>query len=279
MSFWLLRLTVIAYLVATVGQMVFLVMMKDKIRKFSEKLAWVAFALHTAVLLSRFIEAGYAPMTTLHEAYSFFGWCILGLYLLIQFRYDIPSLGAFATPMALVMLLGAAATPGEILELPPALQSGWLPVHVGLLFIGDAAFALAAVVGVMYLLQEYQLKNKKLGPLFHRLPNIEVLDEINYRCLTIGFPLLTLGIITGAAWAQEAWGTYWSWDVKETWSLITWFLYAALLHGRMTIGWRGKKAAIWSIIGFGSVLFTFLGVNYILPLLIPDLESLHIYGK
>jgi cytochrome c-type biogenesis protein CcsB len=153
----------------------------------------------------------------------------------------------------------------------------WLPVHVILLFIGDAAFALAAAVGIMYLIQERQLKQKKLGALFHRLPNIDVLDEINYRCLTIGFPLLTLGIITGAAWAQEAWGSYWSWDPKETWSLINWFFYAALLHGRLTVGWRGRRAAIWSIIGFASVLFTFLGVNYVLPLLLPNLKSLHIY--
>ena len=127
------------------------------------------------------------------------------------------------------------------------------------------------------LIQERQLKTKRLGAWFHRLPNLDVLDELNYRCLTIGFPLLTVGIITGAVWAQQAWGTYWSWDPKETWSLITWLLYAGLLHGRLTVGWRGRRAAIWALIGFGSVLFTFLGVNYVLPLLIPDLESLHIY--
>ncbi len=278
MSIWLLRLAIVVYLVATVCQMAYLTTLKESVRKWADKLSWGAFGLHTVVLLVRLFEGGYAPMTTLHESYSFFGWSILGLYLVIQLRYHIPSLGAFATPLAMVMLLGAAVTPAEISELPPALRSGWLPVHVGFLFIGDAAFALAAVAGFMYLIQERQLKQKRLGSLFHRLPNIGVLDEINYRCLTIGFPLLTVGIITGAAWAQEAWGTYWSWDPKETWSLITWFLYAALLHGRMTIGWRGKKAAVWSIIGFASVIFTFLGVNYILPIFIPSLKSLHIYG-
>jgi cytochrome c-type biogenesis protein CcsB len=278
MNIWLLRLAIVVYLLAAVGQMAFLITLKDEIRKCAARLSWAAFILHFAVLVVRFIEAGYVPMTTLHESYSFFGWCIMGLYLLLQLRYHIPSFGAFATPLAMIMLLGAAVTPSKIIELPPALQSGWLPVHVGLLFVGDAAFALAAAAGAMYLIQERQLKQKKMGSLFHRLPNIGVLDEINYRCLTIGFPLLTLGIITGAAWAQEAWGTYWSWDPKETWSLITWFLYAALLHGRMTVGWRGRKAALWSIAGFASVIFTFLGVNYILPLFLPNLESLHIYG-
>ncbi|PLX45600.1 MAG: c-type cytochrome biogenesis protein CcsB [Deltaproteobacteria bacterium] len=278
MDLWLLRIAIIVYLIATASQLAFLVTLKAEVRKFASWVTWGAFALHTVLLLTRLFAGGYAPMATLHEAYSFFGWCTLGLYLVLLLRYSIPSLGAFATPLALILLLGAAVTPSDIIELPPALQSGWLPIHVGLLFIGNAAFGIAAVSGIMYLIQERQLKKKKLGMLFHRLPNIEVLDEIGYRCLTIGFPFLTLGIITGAAWAQEAWGTYWSWDPKETWSLITWFIYAALLHGRMTVGWRGRKAALWAIGGFACVLFTFLGVNYVLPLILPNVQSLHIYG-
>jgi cytochrome c-type biogenesis protein CcsB len=117
----------------------------------------------------------------------------------------------------------------------------------------------------MYLLMEKELKHKKMGAIFKRLPSLNVLDDINYRCLTIGFPLLTLGIITGSIWAEYAWGSYWSWDPKEVWSLITWLLYAALLHGRMTVGWRGRKAAILAIVGFCAILFTFLGVNLLLP--------------
>jgi cytochrome c-type biogenesis protein CcsB len=277
MNLWLLRLALALYVLATAGQMLHLFTLGPKARRVARQLTWLAFSVHTLAILFRFFEAGYTPVTSLHEAYSFFGWCIVGLHLAFQLRYDIPTMGAFTTPVALIMLFGAVLSPGEIGQLPPALQSWWLPVHVVLIFIGDGAFALAAVVGVMYILQERQLKTKKMGALFHRLPNIDVLDAMNYRCLTIGFPLLTLGIITGAAWAQTAWGTYWQWDPKETWSLITWFLYAGLLHGRLTVGWRGRKAAIWSIIGFCSVLFTFLGVNYVLPMIIPDLESLHIY--
>jgi cytochrome c-type biogenesis protein CcsB len=132
-------------------------------------------------------------------------------------------------------------------------------------FISYATFTISFGAALMYLIQQHFLKKKKLGSLFQRLPALETLDEINYRCLTIGFPLLTVAIITGAIWAESAWGTYWSWDPKETWSLITWFIYAALLHGRMTIGWRGKRAALLSIAGFLIMLFTFIGVNLWLP--------------
>ena len=116
----------------------------------------------------------------------------------------------------------------------------------------------------MYLLQERELKKKRFGLFYTRLPSLEALDNLNNHCLAVGFPLLTLGIITGSIWAKQAWGTYWQWDPKETWSLITWFIYAALVHARLTVGWRGRKAAWLSIVGFLAVLFTFLGVNLIL---------------
>ncbi len=277
MNLWVLKLAALVYLGATGLHLVYLVTQREGFRAWAERGTWAGFGLHTLGLLLRFFEAGYTPVTSLHEALSFFGWCVAGLYLLLQLRYQLGSLGAFATPVATMLVLGALTVPGEIQPLPAALQSWWLPVHVMLLFVGDGAFAVAAAAGVMYLIQERQLKRKRLGAWFRRLPSLEVLDELNYRCLTLGFPLLTMGIITGAIWAQQAWGTYWSWDPKETWSLITWFLYAALLHGRLTVGWRGRRAAIWAILGFASVLFTFLGVNLVLPRLIPDLESLHIY--
>jgi cytochrome c-type biogenesis protein CcsB len=116
----------------------------------------------------------------------------------------------------------------------------------------------------MYLIQEHHVKSKHLGGLFDRLPSLQILDEINYRLITLGFPLLTLAIITGAVWAESAWGSYWTWDPKEVWSLITWLVYAAVLHLRLTAGWRGRRAAILAIIGFVIVLFTFFGVNFVL---------------
>ncbi len=277
MSVEVLIAAVVLYLGATGLHLAFLVLQRDDLRRWASRATWAAFGVHTVGFVLRLHEAGYTPVTTLHESMSFFAWCTVAVYLGLQLRYRVPSLGAFATPIAVVMVFAAIHLPSQVEPLPAALQSWWLPVHVGFLFVGDGAFALAAAAGVMYLIQERGLKRKRLGTWFHRLPNLDVLDELNYRCLTIGFPLLTIGIITGAVWAQQAWGTYWSWDPKEVWSLITWFLYAALLHGRLSVGWRGRRAAIWAILGFASVLFTFLGVNYVLPRLIPDLESLHIY--
>lgn len=279
MNIVMLKGTAALYLCATVLHLVFLATQKRGAGSWARHATWAAFVVHTAALALRFWEGGHTPVTSLHEAMSFFAWCVVGLFLTLQLRYRLPSFGAFVTPPALVFLLAAVGTRGEIEPLNPALQSVWLPIHVVLIFIGDGAFALAAAAAVMYLIQERQLKRKRLSGWFHRLPNIEVLDELNYRCLTIGFPLLTVGIITGSVWAQQAWGTYWSWDPKETWSLITWLLYAALLHGRLTVGWRGRRAAVWALIGFGSVLFTFLGVNFVLPRLLPQLQSLHIYAQ
>jgi cytochrome c-type biogenesis protein CcsB len=116
----------------------------------------------------------------------------------------------------------------------------------------------------MYLLQERELKSKRFGYFFTRLPSLDSLDQLNSHCLATGFVLLTLGIITGSIWARQAWGAYWQWDPKETWSLITWFLYAAQIHQRFSAGWRGKRAAIMAVIGFTAVLFTLWGVTFLL---------------
>ena len=172
-----------------------------------------------------------------------------------------------------MLMVTSSIYPSTVPLLPPALKSRWLFIHSTLAFISYAMFAVAFGAAIMYLIQQHFLKKKRLGPLYQKLPSLDVLDEINYRCMTFGFPLLTIAIITGAIWAETAWGTYWSWDPKETWSLITWFIYAALLHGRLTTGWRGRRAAVLSIIGFFVLLFTFLGVN-----LLPS-ESQHSYQR
>jgi cytochrome c-type biogenesis protein CcsB len=138
-------------------------------------------------------------------------------------------------------------------------------------FFGYAAFALSFALSIMYLLKGSITKTS--GDIIHRLiPDLEVLEELSYQMVVIGFIMLTLGIITGAVWANSAWGTYWSWDPKETWSLITWFVYAAMLHSRLISGWRGKKLVIFSIVGFCCVIFTYLGVNLLL-------SGLHSYGS
>ncbi len=245
----------------------------------SSYLAWIGkillagFAAHTLSFLVRFIQSGYFPITNLHESLTFFAWGLTLFLLIVHYRYrGISVLFSFATPLIVLFMLLSLSVPTGLFPLAPILKSIWLPIHVILAFLGDAIFALTFCLSVMYLIQENRIKKKKFGKMSRLLPSLTLLDQLNYRLLTIGFPLLTLGIITGSIWAEYAWGSYWSWDPKETWSLITWLVYAALLHQRLTVGWRGKKAAWVAIIGFGLILFTFLGVNLFL-------SGLHSYGR
>jgi ABC-type transport system involved in cytochrome c biogenesis permease subunit len=224
------------YLGGTVAYLFYLLSSHTRAAWIGRLFLSVGFCSHGLAFVLRYIEAGHTPVVNLHESLSLFACLIVGFFLLLRYRYQVEMLGAFVSPLALVLVIVAAALPKEIIPLPPALRSWWLPIHVTFAFLGDAIF------------------------------------EVNYRALTIGFPLLTIGIVTGAVWAEYAWGSYWSWDPKETWSLITWLLYAALLHQRLTIGWRGKKAAIMAIVGFGAVLFTFLGVNLLMA-------GLHTYAE
>ena len=250
---------------ATLHFLLFLVYRNTVVPRVARFFLFLVLVAQGGFFLARFMGGGVPLGTNLYESLVFFSCCIIVSYLLLTLKYKIPVMGSFVIPIAFVILAAAALLPNKgIGEIPPALRSYWLFIHVPLSFLGDAMFVLAFASGVMYLLQENQLKGKNPGVFYHRLPSLEVLDSVNYRALTIGFPLLTLGIITGSIWAQYAWGSYWQWDPKETWSLITWLIYAAVLHARLTVGWRGRKAALFSIVGFAAVLFTFLGVNLVL---------------
>jgi cytochrome c-type biogenesis protein CcsB len=219
----------------------------------------IAHILSTVHLASK---AQHLPLTNMQESLSFFSLMIIVAFLIFERRYKVTTLGSFVTPVALVMLSFSSALHGEVRQLPPILQSHWFWIHALLAFTSYAAFTIAFGVAVIYLIQRHFLKTKHFGALFQKLPPLETLDEISYRCFAIGFPLLTVAIISGAIWSEKAVGSYWAWDPKQTWSLITWFIYAALLHGRLTIGWRGKRAAILSIIGFGVLLITFFGMKH-----------------
>jgi cytochrome c-type biogenesis protein CcsB len=259
-----LQIAFFLYIVGATISLLHLIAMKNRLSQIGRWGLLGGFIMHSLAILWRIFESGRTPLTNLHETLSFFAWAIMGGYFLLYVKYRLDVLAAFASPVAVMLVMVAFLFPKEILPMAPVLESYWLPVHVSLAIIGNAMFALAFTAGVMYLIQERQIKSKKIGLFYRRLPALKVLDDLNYRCLTVGFPLLTFGMITGSIWAESAWGSYWRWDPKETWSLITWFLYAALLHGRLTIGWRGRKAAIFAVIGFCSLLFTFLGVNLLL---------------
>lgn len=226
-------------------------------------IAVIGFLFHTANIIVRYIEGGHFPVTNLHEASSFFSWCIVILFFLLEYRYKLGLLGSFIMPLVFIFMLSSSMLPREITPLNPVLKSSWLSIHTILAFLGDAAFAMAFGIGIMYLIQERYVKSKHLSGLFQRLPSLQALDEINYRLITLGFPLLTLAIITGVIWANTAFGQSLQGDPKEVWSFITWLIYAIVLHLRLTVGWRGRKAAILSITGFLIVIFTFFGVNLI----------------
>ena len=240
---------------------------------------WVcvlAAVVSTAALGVRWYESyqmgiGRIPVTNLYESLVFFAWSVNLFYLIVERKYRNRTFGAFVMPIAFITMVFAVYNDSSIQPLVPALQSYWLHAHVITCFIGYAAFAVSAGVALMYLLKARQEAAKISEGVVGVLPPCKMLDDLVYRAIIWGFPFLTVGIITGAAWANYAWGTYWSWDPKETWSLIVWLVYALFLHARITRGWHGRRAAIISIVGFLATVMCYLGVNLVL-------SGLHSYG-
>jgi cytochrome c-type biogenesis protein CcsB len=280
-SSMLFNVTMIMYMVSTCLFFAFLASRNRMVGLAGTYAALFGFLVQTAAIGLRWKESyeqghGHAPLSNLFESVVFFSWTIILIYLIIDFKYKYRAVGFFVVPFALFgMAWAQLGLDSGIEPLVPALQSNWLMYHVITCFLGYAAFAVACGISIMYLLRE-QLEqgagNAPAGGILSMFPSIKILDDLNYKAIMIGFPLLTLGIVTGAAWANYAWGTYWSWDPKETWSLIVWFVYAAFLHARITRGWVGRRAAILSVLGFAATIFCYLGVNLFL-------SGLHSYGK
>ena len=257
----------------------YLVRMVHGRERWSATASWLArigFAMHSAALLLRWkssydLGIGHVPLSNFYESLVFFSWSVLLIHLILEGRSKIRGLGTFLMPVAFLLLAYASMVPGvnnRIQPLIPALQSNWLTVHVLTCFLGYAFFAAAFALGIMALLQNDDPAGGGNG-FRQRIPAGGALEELLYQSALLGFLFLSLGIATGSIWAHSAWGSYWSWDPKETWSLITWIVYALMLHARAMRGWRGKRMAWLSLVGFASVLFTYLGVNY--------LDSLHSY--
>jgi cytochrome c-type biogenesis protein CcsB len=250
----------------------------SRLQGAGRSMLWLGLGIHTAALIGRWAENYqlalvhspplawaenlrllilHAPLSNFYESLIFFAWCLPTLGLLAFRRYLKGYLGALIAVIATLLLAYASfGVDSRLRPLMPALKSNWLLVHVVTAFLGYAAFALAFGSAILYLLQE-----RRHWP---SLPPLAVLDSLIYRTTILGFLLLTLGIFTGAVWAETAWGRYWSWDPKETWSLITWFIYAALLHARLLKGWHGRRIAWLAVLGFMAVLFTYFGVSFLL---------------
>jgi len=273
----LLSGTTWAYGLAAFLYIISLVFRAPRSGRVATWIALLGLVGNTSGIAMRWVESydmgiGHAPLSNLYESLVFFAWTIIVLYLLIERRYGTRIFGVFVTPLAFLAMAYASFSPNissRIQPLMPALKSNWLIAHVIACFIGYAAFAIAFGMSIMYLIK-IQGKGNDKGFLA-RFPKSDDLDELNHRMILFGFLFLSAGIITGAVWANSAWGRYWGWDPKETWSLITWFIYATLLHARLMHGWHGKRIAYLSMIGFVAVLFTYFGVNL--------LPGLHSYGS
>ena len=348
----------ITYFIAMTLYISYLAFRKSGFGMVATTITIVGFVSQTLALLLRwaeFAELGQmgwlraVPLTNLYESLIFFVWCLILVYLIIEFKYKNKSFGAFITPVAALALafIDISGMSTNIQPLVPALQSNWLLAHVMMSFIAYALFSVSFSTGLMYLIVRSEQKNEasyifwtvtlgifiatlaamgldfvtfkvafmgkqeliksylfkasfrndspaivafsyaaavglifvtwRFGGLLKKVISsfnisAEMLDELTYKSIAIGFPIFTLGgLIFGAIWADQAWGKYWTWDPKETWSLITWFFYAFFLHSRLMRGWKGRKVAAVAVLGFIAVIFTYLGVNLLL-------SGLHSYG-
>jgi cytochrome c-type biogenesis protein CcsB len=250
--------TMALYFAATVSFLVYLLRPSEVLANISLGMTATGFASHTIALGAGMIGGAEISTPGFYEALSFFSWVLILVFLAVEFRHHLHVLGSFIVPLALVSLVSAAALPETAPTLTPVFRTLW--VHVTLSMLGTVGFAVAFVAGVMYLIQDGLLKSKRFNVLYSKLPALDYLDHLNQQSIVTGFPLLTLGIITGALYAELSLGSYLSWNPEQIWALVTWMFYFVVLTGRLTVGWRAKRAAYLTIIGFAGVILTFIGV-------------------
>ncbi len=254
------------------------------------------------ILASRWIVAGYFPLSNLYESLLFLTWTLLTIYLYLENKTKSKLIGAVLIPVALLITAFANLTLSPDMQkaspLVPALQSNWLMMHVSMMMLSYATLIMGSLLCILFLViskyqdVDLQIVDDSSLPLYNvmldyyeaklftpsdeiselgKLKLLQSLDNWSYRIIGLGFPFLTIGIIAGGVWANEAWGSYWSWDPKETWALITWIVFATYLHSRITKGWEGKKTAILGGLGFFVIWICYLGVNFLG-------KGLHSYG-
>src|SRR5512136_211007 len=221
-------LALLAYLVGALHYLLYVVKPNQHIGRVATAATLAGFAAHSLSHVFRIYALRRPPLSSPYESLSFLAWAIVLIYLVIELRYRNRIMGAFVLPLAL---------------------------------LGNAAFALTFCAGLMYLIQERQLKSRNLGRLNFRLPSLELLDDVAFKSILFGFPLLTLALISGSLWAEHARGSFFTWRPREVWSVVSWVIYAGLVYARVSAGWRGRKAALLAILGFCLVLFTFIGVK------------------
>ena len=248
----------LVYFAAMLMQMVAAALRKNALLKPAALLFAAGLALHTGYTVWRGIEAGRLPLANQFEFANGFAWACAVLGLVLHARLHQTWVLTASMPAAFLVISYAAFQPMEIKEIMPALRSTWFGLHIGSAIFSYAAFAIAGALGVWYLVQE------RRGADTSSIAMRQV-DYMGYRMVCLGFLLLTVVILSGAIWAEQAWSRWWSWDPKETWALITWIIYAVYLHQRLRMNWQGRRMALMAIVALVCVLFTFAGVNLLLP--------------
>ncbi|HVO32822.1 MAG TPA: cytochrome c biogenesis protein CcsA [Elusimicrobiota bacterium] len=261
----LFTLTYLVYGGCTLLSLVYLFTKRESLSRWGLSLLGLAIFLHLASLGARCVSHNH-DWSNWFATLSLFSVFIAGLYGAIAFSMDIPILGAFVMPLPFALLTYAWFRKPDLEMLSASFFQTWMALHIPMMFVAYALLAIAFGVGVAYLIQEHQIKMKHPTALVYRLPPLADLDRLIYRLVSFAFPLLTAGIVIGGFWAARRWGRFWGWDPKETWALITWLIYAGYFILRFGVGWRGRKAAYLSMIGFVVILFTYAGVNYFSPL-------------
>jgi cytochrome c-type biogenesis protein CcsB len=226
---------------------------------------WTGVGMHSLAIVGAWTLSGALPAATLRQSLDLFSWGLMVAGLMVNLRLKIMILGALTGPLCSLLMLAAAVLPVPASPPSKLLTSLWVATHVIILLPGYGLLALTFLGGALYLLQDQLIRSKNLGAAFKRLPSLTRLDQFNHHALMGGFTLLTVGLITGAVYAQIALGSYWRWDPKEVWALITWLLYATLLHTRLLGGWGGRRAAWLAVVSFAALLFTFVGVGLLFP--------------
>lgn len=258
----LVNAALIGYVGATGLALAYLVQRQSLVHRLAVLCALAGWAAHTVALIMRSFELGAPPLGSLPDAISVVVWGIVLLEVFIEYRTGLHVLGAFVLPIAVVLSLKASRAPAGTLA--PALASAWIWVHIALAMVGIAAFVFNFAGAIMYLLQERQLKTKRPGRFYYRLPSLQTLDRLTFQTLALGFPFLTTGLVLGALWARIAWGSAFTFDPLAFFSFVAWVIYAGTLAGRAAAGWHGRRAAYFSIFGFAALVVT-LGAGLFLP--------------
>lgn len=260
----LFTVAVIGYVCATGLALAYLLQREELVHRLTVIAALAGWVGHTLALVARGLEIGRLPLSSLAEAVSVVAWVVVVLEIWVERQTGLGVLGAFVLPVVVLLSLSALSRPLGLAVVDRALSGAWLWVHVALALIGIAAFVFNFAGAVMYVLQEHQLRSKRPGTFYYRLPSLEALDRLTYRTLAIGFPFLTTGLILGALWAGRAWGSLFTFDPLAGLSAVAWTIYALTLAGRAAAGWHGRRAAYFSILGFAALVLT-LGAGFVLP--------------